>query len=139
MVDNRINIYYRGKQAFKVAEESGQEEILSYLQLKMDGYDIVLASKNGDLEQVKYLIGKEVDNNFEGSKSLKIACFRGHYEIVRLLLENGAEILTKDSVGKKEYFSLILAAKNGHLKVVKLLISYGSDVEARAIEKATKS
>ncbi|WKT54227.1 hypothetical protein QSH57_004811 [Fusarium oxysporum f. sp. vasinfectum] len=60
---------------------------------------------------------------------LMIASYFGHYVIVKLLLENGAEIEAKDS----EYgqTSLAWAARNEQEAVVKLLLENGAKIEAK--------
>jgi hypothetical protein len=55
------------------------------------------------------------------------ACTLGEIDVVRLLLEHGANIHVVDD----DYGSLIQAASShGHVEVVKLLLSYGADVNA---------
>jgi ankyrin repeat protein len=60
-----------------------------------------------------------------GMTALHEASQGGYPEIVRLLLESGADAKALDSLGNT---SLILAAWNGQLEVVKLLLKKGSDV-----------
>ncbi|GKU11494.1 unnamed protein product [Fusarium langsethiae] len=60
---------------------------------------------------------------------LMIASYYGHYVIVKLLLDNDAEIDAKDS----EYGQtpLLWAAENGHDAVVKLLLDKDAEVDAK--------
>ena len=50
---------------------------------------------------------------------------REHSEIVKLLLEHGANVHTLD------YWALRIAAYNGHTEIVKLLLEHGADIHAR--------
>ncbi|KAG7408365.1 Ankyrin repeat domain-containing protein 50 [Fusarium oxysporum f. sp. rapae] len=60
---------------------------------------------------------------------LMLASYYGHCVIVKLLLDKGAEIESKDD----EYgrTPLSWAAKNGHKAIVKLLLENGADIEAK--------
>lgn len=62
-------------------------------------------------------------NFFTKETALKAACHMGHYRIVELLINDGADIHTsRDS-------PLILATEKGHYKIVKLLLYSGADAE----------
>ena len=96
------------------------------------------AVREGDLEATKQLIEKEngVDINTEkiGSQSaILVAARKGHIDIVKLLLENGADVNAKSS-DSLTWFSgwtpLISACENGHFETAKLLIENGADVNA---------
>ncbi|EOD15466.1 hypothetical protein EMIHUDRAFT_370677, partial [Emiliania huxleyi CCMP1516] len=58
-----------------------------------------------------------------GTTPLIMACFNGHLEIARLLLEAGAAIDQADEQGATPLFA---ACHQGHLEVAKLLSSYGA-------------
>lgn len=51
--------------------------------------------------------------------ALHLAAAYGHYDCVKLLLENGAKVLAKDKFKRS---ALILAVRNGNLKIVSLLL-----------------
>lgn len=59
---------------------------------------------------------------FDGSTPLHVACEHGFADVVRLLIENQANINAKMNDGTT---SLMLACQNGHLPVVELLLSTG--------------
>ena len=57
------------------------------------------------------------------NEELLWACGKGHLEVVRLLLENGA------NVSAMENCALEMASCNKHLEIVKLLRAYGAKSE----------
>ncbi|KAJ0412246.1 hypothetical protein ATCC90586_006632 [Pythium insidiosum] len=60
--------------------------------------------------------------------ALQCAASRGHLDVVRLLLDYGADIHAKDSIGAT---ALYKAASSGCIDVVRLLIERGADVHTR--------
>jgi ankyrin repeat protein len=54
------------------------------------------------------------------------AAGNGHEAVVKLLVEKGADLESKDRFGR---IPLSLAAMNGHEAVVKLLVEKGADLE----------
>jgi ankyrin repeat protein len=78
-------------------------------------------------ETVKFLIesGSDVNSqNKDGFTPLCSACRMGHLEIIRSLLQNGAEInLTDFQIGLSP---LYIAVLYGHLDIVKLMLSEGA-------------
>ena len=85
---------------------------------------LMLASSEGHLEMVKLL----VENGADYTNALRLASREGHLEIVKLLIENGANINAKDNDGET---ALMRASYNGHLEVVKYLIENGADVNIK--------
>ena len=77
-----------------------------------------LASENGHLETVKFLIESKADieakDNLFGKTALHLASENGHLETVKFLIENKANINPKDDNG------------NTALEVVKFLITNGA-------------
>ena len=88
------------------------------------------AIQAGDLAQVKKLLGAGADINSSasgkgGMTPLNYAAYEGHLEIVKLLLDKGAEIDTRDNMS---FTPLLVAAISGHQEVQKELIIRGADV-----------
>ena len=65
----------------------------------------------------------------DGTTALWIASQNGHKEIVKLLLEKGADINVKQTATGAT--ALLLASQNGRTDVVKLLLEKGADVNAK--------
>ena len=59
--------------------------------------------------------------------ALQAASFRGNEVIVRLLLENGAEV---DAMGGEYGYALQAASLHGNEVIVRLLLKNGADVNA---------
>ena len=76
--------------------------------------------------------------NVIGVTSLQLAALRGDYNVVRLLLDTGADVEGKSSTSSenKHWTALNYAALAGHVRIAKLLMDKGSaNVEGGAINK----
>ena len=83
------------------------------------------ASLRGHLEIVKYLVENGADIHAEKDVALRSASFKGHLDIVKFLVENGADIHARN------YDALRKASQLGHLDIVKYLVENGADIHAR--------
>jgi ankyrin repeat protein len=103
-------------------------------------------AENGFTSSVKRLlsirnINVNVKDDVYGWTPLHEAAWKGHVEIIRLLLQNGAEVNAKNNYG---YTPLHYAACNGHIDILHLLVENGVDLEAqrnygsRALHKAAR-
>ena len=82
---------------------------------------LIYASMNGQLELVKYLIKEQGANIIlDENKALRTASCYGHLEIVKCLIENGADIHSFNGS------ALRYASGYGHLEVVKYLVEQGA-------------
>ncbi|KAI7759595.1 hypothetical protein LZL87_013996 [Fusarium oxysporum] len=66
---------------------------------------------------------------------LTLASYYGHRVLVKLLLEKGADVESKDD--KYGRTPLSWASRNGHVAVVKLLLEKGADVESKDEDRGT--
>ena len=78
------------------------------------------AARAGDESLVKYALDNKFSEDINGA--LKIAANGGHLDVVKYLVERGANIHLQSE------FPLTLALINGHAEVVKYLVSKGADV-----------
>jgi len=98
-----------------------------------DGFPVVaLAAVFGHLNVARYLSEQGADinataTNGSGYNALTGAVTSGHTEIVKWLLENGANPNYRYGPG---YTPLLAAAANGHLEIVKLLLAHGAELRA---------
>jgi ankyrin repeat protein len=83
------------------------------------------ASKEGCIEVVRLLLENGADIHVQKDYSLRLASFYGHVEVVRLLLESGADVHADDD------YALRLASFYGHVEVVRLLLASGANVHAK--------
>ena len=93
--------------------------------------NLIEAAKNNDTNRINSILNKgKVDinaKNKDGETALMLASSEGHLEMVKLLVENGANYTN----------ALRLASREGHLEVVKYLIEKGADVNAKDNEGKT--
>ncbi len=101
----------------------------------------VYAAYYGDLAKMKALFAEGVDINastgaegHETHPSLILAAGEGHLDVVKFLLDNGADVNVR---GRDGYTSLMSAAWSGHKEIVKLLIGKGADVNAITSERGS--
>lgn len=95
---------------------------------KLHGSDLLIASRDGNVDDVKLLLAKDVDVNVQdnfGNNMLMHASSGGHTEIVDLLLKRGANINMQNNDG---YTALMIALNYNHLEIVKLLLAEGANL-----------
>lgn len=93
---------------------------------------MTVAAAQGDLAKVRQLIAAKADLNVysqEGGTALMYAAIKGHADVVKALLDAGADCKAAMSKPPK-WTALIGAADQGHAEVVKMLLEKGSEVNA---------
>ncbi len=108
--------------------------------------DLIEACEKGNIKSAKYHLAKGAKVNARansgktpGRTAIMWAAFRGRKELVRLLIDHGAEINAKDDWkgnmtrpdGTEGWTPLIFAADSDHEEVVKILIEKGADVNVK--------
>ncbi|KAM9053199.1 ankyrin repeat and SOCS box protein 3 isoform 1-T1 [Megaptera novaeangliae] len=89
------------------------------------------AAYHNSLECLQMLIRADSSKNyiktktFEGFCALHLAASQGHWKIIQILLEAGAD---PNATTLEETTPLFLAVENGQIDVVRLLLHYGADV-----------
>lgn len=95
------------------------------------------AAEKGEIATVRELIAENVDvdsPNDYGRTSLSIAAGLGHVEVVKLLLEAGADVESKDRFYK--FTPLLVAVNSKRPVVVKVLLDAGAKGVGRALSFA---
>src|ERR1700760_4782747 len=80
-----------------------------------------LACQNGDLSIVSQLIGS-VDVHQNNDYAIRCACTIGHYQIVELLIQHGADVNAAAGT------PIALAVRNNDINIVKLLVNNNADI-----------
>ncbi|HNT28501.1 MAG TPA: ankyrin repeat domain-containing protein [bacterium] len=91
--------------------------------------EFVSAAREGDLNAVKtfYNTGGDINKpNARGQTALMWAAQRGHLEVVKFLVQLGANVNAVDADRQEPV--LMWATKKGHKEVVEFLIASGADV-----------
>ena len=89
--------------------------------------DLMAATRKGDLAKVKALLDKGVSPNAKseyGQTPLFFACDRGYLEIVKLLVDRGADVNVEDTFYHASPMSW--AAQKNRIEIVKLLLDHGA-------------
>ena len=93
---------------------------------------LITAIDKGDISSVSYLIkqGNGIDINGQnelGEKPLFKAALHGYHDIVKVLLQYGANVNARNGcLGKT---ALIAASETGHAKICELLLESGADID----------
>jgi ankyrin repeat protein len=108
----------------------GGAQIARLLVMRGATYDLIVAAALGDAAQVKQMLDADPSRIAEkrpsGRRPLSAAVHFGHQEIVRLLLERGADPTWEEPTAPKG-LSLHEAARAGNRELVELLLAHGAD------------
>lgn len=125
--------YRYGKSALHKAVEKNNQEMVEYLlkngadinlNIRANNTALHLAAWHGYASLVEYLIANNarMTTNKKGMSPLHMASHRGHEEVVKVLIDAGADINAKTLAYKTP---LSIALKEGHDEVVDLLQQHG--------------
>ena len=110
-----------------MASSNGHLEIVKYLvSIKADvsAHDnraFYLASSNGHLETVKYLVSIVLDT-VDYNYATRLACYYGNLNVVKHLVSIGADVTLINNCAIRQ------ASENGYLSIVEYLLSIGADI-----------
>lgn len=101
--------------------------------------EMLLAVRSENIGRLKSVIEQGANINFQDSKVFGVTALHdasriGNVEIVRYLLQNGADVHSKSYKG---FTALHAAAGSGKNAVVKILIEEGADVNEKAKDNVT--
>lgn len=86
---------------------------------------LMMASLGGHLGIAKMLIERGAEVRQPGWAPVHYAAFMGHAEMIRFLLDLGAD---KDAVAPNGYTALMLAARGGHWEAARVLLQEDADL-----------
>ncbi len=128
--------HYRGWRDVPTEIATTPAEVLAYLVLRGAYVDICTAAHIGDLKRVRELVDQDPSlvnrvsdyvTYYLGSGSpLKNAAAKGHIEVVKFLLERGADPNLPEEGIAPQGHALYSAVYNGHYEVAKLLLERGA-------------
>jgi ankyrin repeat protein len=108
--------------------------IITYILLILK-MSLIKAVSENDLNLVIQLLEYGLPESYNLNDLLIDASKYGHIEIVKLLLEKGANINHKNC---KNYTALIQASYNGHIEIVKLLLEKGANISEKTHYASTE-
>jgi ankyrin repeat protein len=137
--------HYRGWRDVPKDVTTTAQQVLAHLRSLGAYVDICTAAHSGDLNRVRELLDQdpslanrvsEYVTYYLGSGSpLKNAAARGHMEIVRLLLDRGADPNLPEEGIAPHGHALYAAVYNGHYEIAQLLLQNGAYASA-AVESS---
>ncbi|MGQ0511592.1 MAG: ankyrin repeat domain-containing protein [Betaproteobacteria bacterium] len=95
---------------------------------------LMMASLKGHLGVARILVDRGVPVRHEGWAPLHYAAFEGRDEMVRYLLDKGAD---KDAIAPNGYSALMLAARGGHTDSARILLQDDADFRIASPDGAT--
>ena len=103
--------------------------------------EIIKAAKSGDAERIISLLANDTSlvkaRDKDGSTPLHCAVWKGHQQVVALLLEAGADVNAQNENDHWGTTPLHAAAHANQAAIAQLLIDHGADVQATDREGRT--
>jgi ankyrin repeat protein len=147
--------HYRGWRDVPAEVATTPKEVYDHLVACGAYVDIGMASATGNLDRVRELLARDATlaNRVDAYNSYYIGCGAplknaaagGHLEIVKLLLEHGANPNLPEEGIAPQGHALYSAVANGHFEIAKLLLEHGAipnpavESSADALSRATSN
>jgi ankyrin repeat protein len=97
--------------------------------------EMIKAAKTGQLEKIKLLLAADPKlvhaRDSDGSTPLHCATWKGHPEVVALLLDAGADVNARNNNEHWGTTPLHAAAHANQASIAQMLIDHGADLKAR--------
>lgn len=123
-----------GLSAVRLAAYYGHPAIAHLLAERRSDLDIFEAAASGRVERVRALVEAQpaLANAVaaDGFQPLGLACFFGHFEAAKCLVEHGAEV-NSPARNQQKVMPLHSAAASRNLEIARLLLEHGADANAR--------
>ena len=130
----------RGDYDYRLARDASPDApgdigfITGYFIARGANYDIVVAADCGDLGRVKELLARDSSlarylppyHNWYTGSPLKCAAAKGYIDIVRVLLEHGADPNMPERPIAPDGIAMYDAVSHAYADIVKLLLDYGA-------------
>lgn len=101
---------------------------------KLQYLPINYACKYGDFKTIEFLLSHNTPSesfinkqDFEGLLPLHVVAREGHYHLIKLLIDHGAEVNILDGFNK--WTPLFYAALEGHVKTTQELVKFGAKLD----------
>ncbi len=105
------------------------------------GKEIIKAAKSGKVDRVKELLATDPSlvnsRDTDNSTPLHCATWKGHQEVVRVLIEAGADVNVQNNNEHRGTTPLHAAAHANQVAIAQLLIDRGADVNAEDMNGKT--
>ncbi|AAV51153.1 putative ankyrin repeat protein [Acanthamoeba castellanii mimivirus] len=85
---------------------------------------MIIAAQKGNLEIVKFLVESGANVKSQDNCAVRLASEFGHLDVVEYLYKSGANVKADGN------YAITWACKNGHLPVIEFLTSVGADIKA---------
>lgn len=142
-VPNKFHVLIRRRTFLKTKRNNIQSELK-----KSFNERYILAAKNGDIDEIKFCIEKNVDINYKDSDHKTALFYAAKYErieAVKYLVENGADVNIKDKDGRtilmclsgkydnlyKSCYEKMMTEHDKNLKIISFLIEKGALVNLK--------
>ncbi len=138
--------HYRGWRDVPKEVTTTPDDVYQHLVRRGAEVDLGMAAATGDLARVRALLDRDPSlvNRVSDYGSYYLGCgapiknaaARGHLEVVRLLLERGADPNLREEGIAPDGHALYSAAANGHYDIVELLLAHGAHPNAEVESSA---